>query len=301
MLSFKPQGFLSSLPTAHTFFGAFCWGVLLFYGEERLRSFLDAYRTEPPLLFSSSIYRLKGQLLFPKPACMGLRWQNLSGNSIQAYRRHKRLKSVEFVSEEVLRSFLEGKGAEPSPEAVKVYEKALVPHASINRLTSTTAGGELFFERLYSLSEFCLLVQVRDWHFEEEPQRLLPAIYSLLPLGGNKSTGRGLFEVKMEKTPQWLLDHKEGEGYFYSLSDFFFDEGLELDMSYYHVDIRRPAVENYFARADLLWKGPMLFIRAGAVMKTREKKTSYGKLKGFSKTYHYGYALPLYLKGNEPC
>ncbi len=308
-LLFKPLGFLKSLPSSHTFFGAFCWGIRLLYGEERLRNFLESYKTSPPVVFSSPIFRKEGKLYFPKPASFGLRvdLRSLDKGEFFAYRKHKKLKSLGFVSEEILRDFLLGNAINYEKllqEERSFFEKALVPHASINRLTSTTTGRELFFEGVFATGEFCLLVKINRWEFEEKPEELMLAIYNLLPLGGNKSTGMGLFKVSLLKTPEWLLQYTEEAGeYFYSLSDFFYSQNIDLQESYYEVEVKRPAVENYFGRhGNLLWKKPMPFIKAGAVMKVKDSSGYYGKLKQVSHNlYHYGYAFPLYLRGEKPC
>ncbi len=301
ILSFKPFGFLSSLPTAHTFFGVFCWGVRLFYGEEKLKEFLNSYKESPALLFSSPIYKRDNKLFFPKPAYLKIKEESPQAYSLQAYRNRKKLKTIKFVSEDVLRKFLEGKELEFSEllNEGDIYETALIPHASINRITNTTTGGELFFESIYGTSEFIVLIKINRWIFNEEPKKLFSAIYNLLPLGGNKSTGRGLFEVSIQEPPQWLLEYANRDGeYFYSLSDFLYDDSFDLDGSYYEVEAKRFAVENYFEKSDLLWKGPMLIIKAGAIMKTKGKKESYGMLKEFhNKYYHYGYAFPIYMRG----
>ncbi len=308
-LLFKPLGFLKSLPNSHTFFGAFCWGLRLLYGEDRLRRFLEDYKSSPPVIFSSLLFREGGKLYFPKPASLGLKidLRSLDNREFSAYRKYKKLKSLSFVPEEVLRDFLMGNAIDYEKlfqEEKSFFAKALVPHASINRLTSTTTGGELFFESIFATGEFCLLVKINRWEFEEKPEELLPAIYNLLPLGGNKSTGMGLFNVSLLKTPEWLSQYTEKAGdYFYSLSDFFYSQNIDLQESYYEVEVKRPAVENYFGRhGNLLWKKPMPLIKAGAVMKVRDSSGYYGKLKQISHNlYHYGYAFPLYLRGGKPC
>ncbi len=233
---------------------------------------------------------------------------SLGESLFAAYRQHKRLKSIGFVPEDILRDFLDGKDIYyknlDKEDVERFYEKAIVPHASINRLTSTTTGGELFFESLFAVNEFCLLVKINRWAFEDEPEKLLPAIYNLLPLGGNKSTGMGGCKVELMEAPSWLLNYMDGGGgYIYSLSEFLYSPNLDFQESYYDVQVKRPAVENYFGRnSKIIWKGPMLTISAGAVMKVKDNSGYYGKLKQVSHNlYHYGYAFPLYLRGEKPC
>lgn len=311
MLSFKPLGLISTIPTAHTFFGTFCWGIRLLYGEGKLKDFLQSYTNNPPIIFSSVIFEKEQKLYFPKPACMGLfvKLEELDENPLNAYRKHKGLKSAKLVSEEVLKDFLEGKKVElqhiiqeNKQKEEYYYEKTIIPHASINRLTSTTMGGELFFETAYAISTFRILIRINHWSFEDKPEELLPAVFNLLPIGGGKSTGRGLFEVKVEKLPEWLLEFTNEGEYFYSLSEFMYDTNLDLENSYYEVEVKRPAVENYFGKVGLLWKNPMLFIKPGAVMKVKSKAQNYGTLKRLTQDlYHYAYAFPLYFRGEPPC
>lgn len=304
-LSFKSRGLVSTLPVAHTFFGTFCWGIRLFYGEEELKKFLRSYEEgNLPLLFSSLLPERNCKLYFPKPASLGLNsdLESFHKKPVMAYRLQKKFKSVEYISEDDLRVFLEGGKVElgsfyTEDEEEKFYYKVEIPHASINRITCTTTGDKFFFEVAYAIPAFSILVQVKNWIFQDRPEELLPAIFNFLPVGGNKSTGMGLFEVRLEEVPEWLKSFTRRGNFFYSLSDFMCDDSLELENSYYDVEVKRPAVENYFRRVNKLWKGPLLLIKAGAVMKVNTQKEYYGKLEKFSDdVYHYGYAFPLYIR-----
>ncbi len=311
-INFKPVSCFSSFPKAHTFFGAFCHGLKMLFGEQALLEFLRAYEKEPPLLFSTTLPYKEDRLFFPKPQ---LKYGNHEPESIERYKEFKRIKKMGYVSEEVFKEVLEGRLKtyedllKKKAEGVKPYEDFLMPHASINRITSTTEGGEFFSERVYTLSSFACLVRVKDsfrqmakgWGVEDMGLFLQRA-FELVGLGGNRSCGMGWSKVEVEEEKGWIKDHMEkGGSKFITLSETFYDRAFILEKSLYDLEVLKPAVEKGYADSlPVVWKRKLLMLKAGSVLRV-EKKDYYGSLKKVveyenARIYHYGLAFPMYME-----
>ncbi len=307
-INFKPVSCFSSFPKAHTFFGAFCHGLKMLFGEQALLEFLRAYEKEPPLLFSTTLPYKEDRLFFPKPQ---LRY----GNYEQRYKEFKRIKKMGYISEELFKEVLDGKIKtyedllKKKAEGVKPYEEFLILHASINRITSTTEGGEFFTERAYAFSSFACLIKVNDsfkqmvkgWGVEDMGLFLQRA-FELVGLGGNRSCGMGWSKVEVEEEKGWIKDHMEkGGSKFITLSETFYDRAFILEKSLYDLEVLKPAVEKGYADSlPVVWKRKLLMLKAGSVLRV-EKKDFYGSLKAVveyknTRIYHYGLAFPVYME-----
>ncbi len=284
----------------------------MLFGEQALLEFLRAYEKEPPLLFSTTLPYREGRLFLPKPQ---LSYGDYEPDCVEEYKKFKRIKKMGYVSEEVFKEVLEGRLKtykdllEKKAESVKPYEEFLMPHASINRITSTTEGGEFFTERVYTLSSFACLVKVKDsfrqmakgWGVEDMGLFIQRA-FELVGLGGNRSCGMGWSKVKVEEEKGWIKDYMEkGGSKFITLSETFYDRAFILEKSLYDLEVLKPAVEmSYMDYLPVVWKRKLLMLKAGSVLRVEEGKL-YGSLKKVVeyeslRIYHYGLAFPVYME-----
>ncbi|MCS7308042.1 MAG: type III-A CRISPR-associated RAMP protein Csm4 [Aquificaceae bacterium] len=298
---FLPKSSTGSPLYSFTIFGAICWSVKYLYGQETLERLLEDFKESPPFLLSDPLPVVNEKLYFPKPL---LPEGERESQSIQDYKRNKKLKKLKFVSEEVFKDVLKGNirsvdqlQEEDQPQ----IKRSIQLHASINRLTWTTAGGEFFSEFTYYYTPFVVLIRV----FKDEYEKLLKATLFFTRFGANRSVGMGSFEVKFEELKEhWLLEYTEpNTDRVFLLSGSFYDINYDLQESYYEVKTVRSCVDNYYQRLTVnIWKKRLPYITAGAQLKVKEKRRFYGGLKvalkeGSKEVYQYGYGFPLFARG----
>jgi hypothetical protein len=156
------------------------------------------------------------------------------------YRRYKEFKKARWVSWEVFREILERKPERSFQEEKPQINKDVIPHASINRLTMTTVGGELYNEEVYWLSSFGVIIKFFDGSFEP----LVRACLEFSQLGGNKTNGMGRCRLEETKPPEGMeefISQKSTRAFL--ISDCFYDPEFDLKNSFYDIKVQKPAVE----------------------------------------------------------
>ena len=303
---FRPLSPFKGLPESYTLFGSICWGVSVLYGEQELLSMLEEFKESPPFLVSSPIFKKNGELLFPKPILKD-GWGELK--DYNEYKERKKAKDVRFVGESVFKKVLDSeikterelweevKGKE---EAKPTVESVNQPHASINRITWTTEGGELYNEEVvYFGSPFSVFI-----HFKSDSYiPMVEAALRFTQIGGNKTTGMGYAKVSFEEDKGWLRDYLENRtSKIISLSPTFKDDTFLLEKSYYDLFPVLSAVDNYYSRvSEQIWKRRSVYLTKGSSFTLKDPKDYYGKLKPALSAwnrviYHYGFAFPLYVR-----
>lgn len=317
-ITFKPVSFFSTLPKANTFFGAFCHGIKLLFGEQVLKNFLQAYKDAPPVLFSTCLFIKEDRLYFPKPQLpYGDIFRN--GNQentdkIKQYKNFKDIKKTKYVPQELFQKVINSEVSNyeelfqnENLEKIEIAQE-IMPYASINRLTNTTTGGEFYNQKIYALPHFACLVKVNENLDLEvgDLKEFFKRIFELVGLGGNRNVGMGWSKVEVIEETGWLKESVEKKtDTFISLSETFYDESFRLEESLYDVEVMRPAIERgYGINVPVVWKRKLMLLSAGSKIKVNQSKNFYGSLKevvnykGFS-IYHYGVAFPLYIKGGK--
>jgi len=138
---------------------------------------------------------------------------------------YKELKKVRWVSWEVFREILEREPKESFVEEKPQINKDVIPHASINRLTMTTVGGELYNEEALWLSSFGIIVKF----FDESFAPLVKACLKFSQLGGNKTTGMGRYRLEETEPPEGMeefISQKSTRAFL--ISDCFYDPEFDL-------------------------------------------------------------------------
>ncbi len=304
-VTFKPKGLVGSPIRSFTLFGAICWGIKYLYSEEKLLDMLSEFsQGKPPFLVSSPVYEVGGTLYFPKPQ-MKLGGKDYCEGTKENYSKLKKLKKASLVDEETFRGFLEGRiktltDIQITKTQSVPIKKLLIPHASINRITNTTAGGEYYTEEAYHVNTFKVFIRFFDTSYKE------PVLSALrfVPIGKNKSTGFGHFEVEAKELKEhWIKDYLQPQSdKMVLISESFYDPDFDLDRSLYDTFVYTGAVENYYERMTrFLWKKRMLYLSAGSVMHLKQRKDYYGSLKvalqdNQRTIYQYGFAFGLFVR-----
>ncbi len=312
-VNITPLSLFKDYPSSYTIFGAISWGYSLLYGEEKLKSVLNQFsNNNPPFLLSSIFPKKENKYYFPKPNLEAKREEKSEID-------YKKLKKISYVDFEILKKVLDGQIKNElqlnkefdkkieNEDKVYLYSKDSIPHASIDRLYSTTEGsGGLFFEEVIALNEAYFLIAVKDESIKKE----LKNIFNLLQdigLGGNRSIGYGKvifgnFE-KFNKLENYFNNKTEK---FITLSPVIPEPNTyDLSESYYDYYTFRGAIDNNygFKKVDI-WKDKVIYLKEGSTLKVKNPKEIYGqfyKAKEINETpiYQYGLAFPLYIQGGN--
>ena len=294
---------VKGFPESYTLFGAVCWGIRVLFGEEELRKLLLEFKEDPPFLISSPVLRSSGKLFFPKPV---LSPEAKEPESLEDYKKRKKVKGVSYIPEDVFRKVVEGdiRTEEELTENLRdfptIFREENLLHASINRITWTTTEGSMYNEPVFF---FRGSVSFYLYFFDDKWLEKVEASLRFVQIGGNRSTGMGFGDVKFEEGEGWIREALlRGGEKFVSLSPLFWDDTIRPEGSLWEVFPFTGPVDNYFlAPIRHIWKRRVLYLSKGSVISVSERKKVYGEFKevidqGGVKVYQYGYAFPLFVK-----
>jgi len=304
-VDFKPLSPFKSFPESYTIFGAICWGIRILFGEKTLTDILEEFKENPPFLISSPVLKLKDTFYFPKPVLCG------GYSDVPTYTDYKMLKKIKktkYIPQETFRKVLDGKirTREDLVHSIEGSDKLLteqnIPHASINRITWTTTGGELYNEPVYFFTvTFSVFILIKN----KEHLNLIEPALKVVSIGGNKSTGMGHTEVSLKEGDGWIKEYVFSKTKrFISLSPHFYDPVFNLEKSFYEPYPFIGAVESFYGRiTPSIWKRRFLYMDKGSNVSLLKRKDYYGILKVAyedkntgTRVYQYGYAFPLYVR-----
>jgi len=300
-LRFYPLAPFTVYPDSYTLFGAFCWGYRYLFGADELNELIERFKKEPPFLLSSFLPVLKGEIYFPKP--------RLESGEVElteeSYRLRKRFKKLSFIRWELFKKVLNGEVKTEMelaqllqpPDFTSFFVRENLLHATINRLLlSTTESAPLYNrEAVFFRTPFSVLVLFYD----ESLIEAVEASFKFVRIGGDKSIGRGAFELKRFDRSELLDYFTNPTDRFFTLSPTLPDERIDAEKSLYDVKPYLGVVEQYYEPIGApLWKKRMLYIDKGSQLVVKSVKNFYG---GFvpaagKKVYQYGYAMPVYAR-----
>jgi CRISPR-associated protein Csm4 len=292
-------------------FGAVSWAYSILYGEEKLKEMLDNFaNNSPDFLISSILPREGDNYFFPKPYLRAVRKNNSDVD-------FKKLKKVQYIGFDTLKLVLDGKiqtelelNETLSKKQIKelsLTSRDSIPHASIDRIYSTTeGGGELYFEDVVALKEGFILVAVKN----EEIKKNLESTFRFLQdigIGGNRSIGYGkIIFGKFAPATQIEKYFKNQTDKFITLSPVIPErEIFNFSDSYYDYFTFRGAIDNnYDFKNTDIWKDKVLYLKEGSTLKIKKEKEFYGQFylaKEISgkNIYQYGLAFPLFIQGGN--
>ena len=280
-----PQSNFSTALKGDTLFGQMCWAVRYAFGNERLKSLLNNYATEPFLIVSDGFAR--GYL--PKPSMPG---RYLNEDPDQKKQNRKRV----WLSMDALKKghYAEAK---TDKDIGNVKKRASVVRNAINYKSSTTGGKgfDPYGEDETALSEQEIYFLVSDAFGLDELKEAF-ALLSGMGYGKDSSIGKGRFEVG-EFTE---LPDSESASTFMALSPFA-PSNLQNETLFYEPFTRFG--KSGAARANTHpFKKPILLADCGAVIHFAEKKVLHYvgqaivNISSYDDTVHQGYAIVLPIK-----
>ena len=332
---------ISSPIRAYTIFGSLCWAYKLAYGGEKLTRFLEEFRKNPKFLISSpfpvvkycedynekeNINDIKETFLFPKPILplkIKCEIPDIPKDRekyleyICKKRERKNYKKARFITEDVLKDFIDGGINEEAKfieeEKYKVFGKKIIYKSSkelkflsdikltlltknvINRITSTSEN--LYTEEGTFYDPQFFLVKFYDNVFIKTFETLLKIIENL-GIGKNKNIGWGKIEIKKINALDWLYRYIDNSGYFMTLSSIIpsKEKNIDIPRSFYEFETYKSPTENTFN--PFLLKQKVIYLKEGSIIKSVNNNYK-GQLKQVAKNptiYQYGLEFPIKVK-----
>jgi CRISPR-associated protein Csm4 len=304
---------------ADTIFGHLCWAMLYIEGEDKLKEWLESYKTYPTLISNGFIL---GK--FPRPNLPSLSLEtlgNLKGfdpnnlNLITAtiLKRMKKVASLDekwvnehqaSFSNEVLSSHLYDVAAtaiaEKKNREAKTVQSVAITHNTYDRLNGRVLEGSLYeWEESFYLKpdgkpqSFWFLLNTETLS-KVQIENMLGFI-ALSGFGADKSIGKG--QIEISKIEEHSLPPFPNSNAFISLSNFIPAKPEDLN-GYYKPITKFGKLGGEWAAGRVPFKKPVVMLQAGAVIKDSNYSETkfYGKLQ---KQIHlqeeivqYGYAFP---------
>jgi len=319
---------ISSPIRAYTLFGAFCWAYRLAYSEEELIKFLKQFKDNPKFLISSPFPIVKGYIsednsrtleeyyLFPKPILPLQKKFTKNQADICKKIERKAYKKAKFITQEILKDFLDGKITEEKQLIentlynINIHEKSIIYKADnkiyfqsssksdlltkniINRVTNTSDN--LFTEECSYYDRQFFLVKFFDKNFINKFNNTLKIIEQL-GLGKNKNIGWGKITITEDTQSKldWLSEYIDNSNKFITLSPIIPKSGIDLKNSFYEFETYKSPIENSLSKYIL--KQKVLYLKEGSVISSKTQGFK-GQLKKIVKDYEihqYGLEFPL--------
>ncbi|WP_297887982.1 type III-A CRISPR-associated RAMP protein Csm4 [Sulfurihydrogenibium sp.] len=297
--------FLSSLRdsiSSYTIFGGICWAYRLLYSEDSLLKFLNRYIENPSFIVSSILPKKEGKNFFPKPLLLSERSKVLDD--------YKKLKKLNFISEENFKKVLDGKikteqdlvdELKNQKEPVDLYTKTLQPKTKIDRIFSSTEGdGELFYQEHYYYTDSFFYILFYNESLKNEVFSSLKLLQDC-GIGGDRTSGGGKVLFSDPVSDDSLKKYIENKtDRFITLSPFIVDTDIFYEDSFYEYYTFTGAVDNnYDFKLTNIWKDKLIYLKEGSNLKVKSRKDVYGEIRKIDlvKTvYQYGLAFPVYIQ-----
>jgi CRISPR-associated protein Csm4 len=268
-----PKSTFASLPIANMIFGHFA-KLLYLKKDNRIDSYLD----NPSIIFSDFLpddYCYKPTLPLEK--------FDISEDDKKEFRKK------EFIKIKFLQN-----GELSECEKLEFFENKQVIRNKINRNTFTTGENEF---APYSIDEnefktnIVLYVLFDENTFKKDDIEDILNEIGKSGFGKKSSIGKGQFEVSIDESFSGFKSIDTD--YYITLSSTIFKKE-EISLAYYDVD----TIFGKFHSTNKPFKKPVLFAKAGAVVKTKEKKEYIGKAIDNSyfedeKSFVQGYSIVL--------
>lgn len=284
-------------------FGALCWVVRSYHGEEALREFLEPFlRGDPTFIISNGF----PEDYFPKPMIPFQGEPSDIGDKPKALamaREGKRRKKITLLSLEEFNATIGG-GYPDLVEKGELFADRAVMHSLVNRSSGTTSeGGELFttIERFSGAKYWSVYVKAyRGW---EEKILELFTILGKTGFGKRKSVGKGSFDViSMEPFDFKSPDNANA---FVLLSNYI-PASEDPTQGFYKTFVKYGKLDGDFAQGENPFKVPLLMMIPGSVFLTNDPRPYYGRMvKQVSQAhpevvhYGYGFSVPAYVKSER--
>lgn len=299
-------GFKDGTPRSDTLFGALCWGIYLFYGDEVFMNFLKSYQeNEPAVLLSSSFpfFNENNNLihLFPKICSQPIELPS----TVKDYKIAKRFIKSEYIDGAIFQeiidngygeqylwdNFLQGSylmssdGKIISKKKIEFlpFKSQIIPGNAIDRINAGTIKGKLYHTRELFFSSnggvFILLRCADNW-----VNKIL-AIFRFFGdkgIGGDFSVGKGCYTLEVkEKFP--FNEPKEGTHwvtlslYYPTNEEWQYYRKKSYDC-WYKIAARKGKIESSFSQSTDIWKKTVIMVEEGSTFPVIRNQKIYGSL-----------------------
>ena len=278
---------------ADTIFGHLCWALLRLEGEDALKKFLQPFsQNQPPIIISDGFPQdllplpLTANLLLPEP---------------QKAEKRKILKKIKYIPINLFDQIRNAQTWCPSEDfqTPASFTQIATPHASISRLTNTTAQGGKFFEQQEFIiqapenNRFISIYLKIQPGWEDKIKSLFQYI-AHTGYGSKKSAGKGQVEfISMEKFEFSPINNPNG---FISLSNFV-PAPNDPTKGCYKILVKYGKLGEEFAQSGAPFKKPIIMLQAGSCFKTQSPKEFYGSvlfnISAKPQVIHYAYSFAL--------
>lgn len=300
IITIQLKSALSTPLDADTIFGHICWGIKYNEGNEALEEFLQQYDNSNPSLILSSGFPHD---FLPKPM---LKPQiPLSGILLEEVSRYKQVKKLQFIKKDYFFDSI------PISETklvldyknlfkeVNIIKEVSIIHNTINRVSGTTEEGQGLFSSTESWykqnSLFDIYVQT---NFNQDKIKSLFVKAFECGFGANKSTGKGVIEVKEISE---ITFPKTGNRSM-ALSNFVLNNKNNVSNIRYDLFTKFGKLGGDYAITKNPFKKPIIMYKSGSTFDSINEKFTGCLLKNIhsdEKIRHYAYAPVINYNENE--
>ncbi len=314
-----PKSSVATWLSSDTLFGALCWAIQQLEGNNGLSQWLQKCQDESPQwLLSSAFPFVNGEApvrFFPMPLTLMPTAEDVAKvggaercNRLKAISQAKRLSKIAYLSETLFAQALKGNLtpqtllAQALREEVTAIGNCLltseeaeqlqrtktsrllwasvdVQHTAVDRVCLAAAEGLLFFdtEQFFAprVGLFFLLCCPEDFPFQAALRLLEHGGF-----GGNRSVGKGWFDITSEPADAWLEQLQPKDANAVVLLSQCIPQAGEFDWrkSVYRLITKRPKFESAYGQPQRVYKGILRVVAEGSVLVPREFKPTYGRL-----------------------
>ncbi len=280
----KPISMFGTIPKGDTIFGRICWEIVYNKGEGELQNLLSDYE-KSPFLVTSSFYPLNSEenVVYLKTPSLPLNklysQEQVSNENVNI----KDLKKKKYIELKLNTSHLSLNNSNQKYSEQELETKGIIiktyryTHNTINRITFTTSGGEMFspFDEIYYYysSELSLFVAIDEGKIKKDEFNDLLKKVGLNGFGKDSSIGYGKFEVSDEIRK---INFDNNAELYYALSPFIPEK--ENDEIYFTPFVRYGKHGDPISKQNLALKKPIIMADEGSVIKNSNiKNFIYGK------------------------
>ena len=290
------SGVLSKFDSDTTL-GIFCWRLKHLHSEEKLKAFLELYRSGKPVFtISNELFEIDKTIFFPQPCYVPLSKteRKTKAEKIGDMLEHKEIRSQNLISLRQMNAFLNGDFSEynkrePDIYADKKMKKKLTPGftselrvgVEIDRESFKSKESQLFSNHPKYLKEgnkLVFLIKVLDENafVEFDCENVLKDGFEI-GYGKKKSSGYGHCMVISFSNFNEIKepDHTNG---FISLSNYLPAKTDSIISGRYDTHVKYGKLGEELALSKIPFKKPMIMIKPGAIFFTEKQQEYYGRV-----------------------
>ncbi|MBU2444239.1 MAG: hypothetical protein KJ666_01515 [Bacteroidetes bacterium] len=300
----QKSGLLTELQS-DIIYGHFCWRLLEYLGEPKLKEFISLYKKRKPIFtLSDGILKVEDEFHFPRPFIFqAQKTAEKKEDKILNFIFNKANKEKNFITLNELNNFLtngkvitdennsEGDETKKKKMPVNPIEESLRVSVQIDRILLSSSEGRLFSynpKHLQKNVSFVILIKVveEDAFNSFNCQQILHDVFTL-GYGKKKSSGYGQFEVLDFSEFTQLTESSEGNS-FYVLGNFLPSTEDAIIPIGYDINTKYGKFGEGLSQSENPFKNPIAFLTAGSCFKVESLKPYYGRITNESEisTYH---------------